>query len=495
MMQSNALRITKNSLSLLFSNVITLAFSFGFFVYIARVLGTSGLGEYSIVRSYLDLFIGLSATAVGIVITREIAQKPDLANRYLSVSIVFVSLLSFIACFILIIIGWVSNYSVTTQISMTVACLALIPSSIAQVIQASFIGLEKAEYVSYMTVIENVMRIGLSLLVLYLGFGLVAVFIVFVIVRIGLLLLYYNFLRRLIDNLKWDFDNVSLKRFVMDWKVFAVENWLSNIQGNLDVILLSWFGDETAVGLYAAASKLMALGGTVILSITTAIYPYLSRLYKESKDAFQLFSETFIKYLLATVLPPAIIIAILANQIVILLYSTNFVGSVPILEILIGVMVIKYINLPLSYILFSRGDQKKSLQVAAISLPVYLIIGLWFAKHWSAIGVAIALLITTLVAFGLYFSFTFYKHGLGRQFFVLARIVIAGGLMGFTILFLRQFISNPILIPLAIFSYIGFLILSKVVATDELFKARTAIHKILGTTHNILQRLINREVT
>ena len=185
-MRSNALRITKNSLSLLFSNVITLAFSFGFFVYIARVLGTSGLGEYSIVRTYLDLLIGLSATAVGIVITREIAQKPDLVNRYLTISIVFVSILSFIACFILIIIGWISSYSITTRISIAVACLALIPSSIAQVIQASFIGLEKAEYVSYVTVIENVIRIIVSVLVLYLGFGLVAVFIVFALVRIGL---------------------------------------------------------------------------------------------------------------------------------------------------------------------------------------------------------------------------------------------------------------------------------------------------------------------
>ena len=261
------------------------------------------------------------------------------------------------------------------------------------------------------------------------------------------------------------------------------------------MILLSWFGDENAVGIYAAASKLMALGSTVILSITTAIYPYLSRLYKESKDAFQLFSETFVKYLLILILPSAIIIAIFANQIIGLIYSTNFSGAVPILQILIWVMVIKYMNLPLSYILFSRGDQKRSLQVAAISLPIYLISGLWFTKHWEAIGVAIALLITTLVAFGLYFSFTFYKHGLGQQFFVLVRIVIAGGLMGFTILFLTQIASILFLIPLAIIIYIGFLIFSKVVTLDELVMARTGIFKILGTTHNILKRLINREGT
>ena len=73
---SNARNASRNT-ALLFAGTLTkMLGSFLFVLLCADRLGVEGFGQYSIAIHYFELFLSLSATAAGIMLTRDIARWP-----------------------------------------------------------------------------------------------------------------------------------------------------------------------------------------------------------------------------------------------------------------------------------------------------------------------------------------------------------------------------------------------------------------------------------
>ena len=96
-------------------------------------------------------------------------------------------------------------------------------------------------------------------------------------------------------------------------------------------------------------------------------------------------------------------ISFLADWLIVIIYSDAYIDSIPVLKVLIWVNVPIFLNPYLSHILFARGEQRKALLVAALSLLFYIPIIFWFISQWGAIGAAWAFLTALSIAFGLYF--------------------------------------------------------------------------------------------
>jgi len=466
-LQNGVLRVSKNTSVLLIGSVGKMALSFAFIVYVARYLGAEGFGKYALTQGYFDLFLSLSAMGLSILITREIAKNPSWLGRYLTASIILVTVLTIVANAILVIIPSLFGYAADTRSAILIASLALLPAAVSMMFEAAFVAFETAEYVTYGTMLESFLRTGLSLLVLVMGYGLLSLFVVLIVARICTLLLYFALLKWRFSGFHWDFDWPFLKELVRNWRVFALENWLSNIDNSLGLILLSIFHGEVAVGMYAAAAKVMRLGQSVAASFTTAVFPYMSRLFVESRHAFWRLSEGSLKYMLAFVLPIVLIISILADRIIILLYTDEYAPAIPILQVLIFVLPLYFINPFLSHTLFARGEQKKSLQVAVIKLAFFAALCIWLIPNWEGIGLAWARLLGALVAFCLYFVFLLQGERALRTLLMLGRTVLAALILGGFLLALR----NIQLIVLLISGgglYVLLLLILRVFSTNDL---------------------------
>ena len=445
-MQENAAsRITKNTIALSVGRVCAMLFSFAFVVYAARFLGADGFGKYALAMSYFELVLSLSATGLSIIITREMAKTPSWVMRYLSASVVLVTILMAVTGGILVILSHVSGYAPDMRASLHLACVALPPATISLLLEAAFVAFQKAKYVTYGTVLENVLRTGLGLLALSRGYGLPALFLILIIARICMWCFYLYFLDRRVSKLQWCFDSVLFRQLIRDLKVFGLENWLSNLFLRLDVVILSFFCGEAMVGLYAAAHKTLRLGAVVAVSYASAVFPYMSRLFQESRDAFERLSEGSLKYMFALILPAVVTIAVLADRIVLLLYTDKYAGSIPILRVLAWVLVPAFLNPFMSHVLFARGEQERSLQVAAISLVCHLALSLWFVPRWGAIGAAWALLTATATASCFYLGFLLMRDGARRTLSVFARTALAAASFGALLLALRGVHLVPLL--------------------------------------------------
>ena len=449
-LRNPVVRVAKNTVALVIGRASGMAFTLVFVLYAARLLGVEGFGKYALVMGYYDLFLSLCAAGLSILITREIAKQPSNANEFITAAIVLVTVVSVVASGAMILLAHIIGYAPDTRMAVYMACVALLPGTNSRIFDAAFVAFEKAEYVTYGTVLGNALSSGFGLLALFLGYGLWVLFVILIVTQTSELAFSIAFLNRRVVKLHWQLRWPFLRRLVRDWRVFAAENWLSNLFGSLDVIVLSFFRGAGAVGVYAAASKILRLGSVIAVSYTAAILPYMSLLFEESKETFQRVVEVSVKYMLALVLPGVVTIAILADRIILLLYTNEYAESIAILRILTWILLLRFLNPFLSNVLFARGEQKYSLEVSAVSFAFYLVVSLWFTSRWGALGAAWALLMAVWMASCLYFAFVFRREEAIQTLLALGRTALAAVGLSMLLLVLRD---TP-LIPLLLSSWV-----------------------------------------
>jgi O-antigen/teichoic acid export membrane protein len=400
-----ALRVSKNASMVLLGSVLRMAFAFAFVIYAARYLGVEGFGKFALSQQLFDLFLSLSATGLGILVTRETAKDSTWLGRNLIAAIAIVVILSVGGGLLLAILTQFAGYAQDTKLAICIAAVALVPAGICALAEAVFVAWEKAEYVAFGTGLESLLRTGLCFLALWMGYGLLSLFVVLIVARLALLFLYSVLLWRELPAMRWRLETGPTVALLCEWRVFAAENWLSTLYLQLDVVLLSLFHGEAAVGIYEAAWKLIRLGSVVARSFTTAVFPFISRLYVRAEDTFHQVNLHSVKYFLAAILPVVIGTAIFAERIVLLLFDHEYVGAVPVLQVLAWLMIPQFLNPFLSHILFARGRQRQSLIVAAVALSTFVIAALWVIPQWGAVGTAYVALLSATAAFCCYMIF------------------------------------------------------------------------------------------
>jgi O-antigen/teichoic acid export membrane protein len=398
MRHSRVFHVSKNASMLLAGTVLRMAFTFGFVVYAARYLGVEGYGKFALTQSLFELCLSLVSTGIGILVTREAAKNVNWLSRHLAPSVALTVLLGACATGLLVMATRYAGYAADTCTAIQIASLAVVPASLAALAEAVFIALGNAEVIAIGTALESFVRIGAGIIALLLGRGLQTLFVILIVMRTAQLLFYAAPLARRLPQIEWRFELRTLSSLVFEGRIFAAETWLAILYSCLDVVLLSLYWGEAAVGLYDAAWKLIRLGPVVASSVVTAIFPLISQIYANSRDSMRQISEYAVKYALVVILPAALCITIFAERIVLLLFKQDFASSAPALQVLAWLLVPQFLNQFLSRVLYARGQQRRSLAVAVIGLVSFMVAALILIPRFGVIGTAWSAVFSSYVA-------------------------------------------------------------------------------------------------
>lgn len=459
-------RTSKNAAMLLCGTMLRMVSTFAFIVLVANYLGVEGFGKYALVVHYYELFISLTATGAGILLTRDIARWPQRRDGLFSSAAALVTIFGLLSPLALVVLAIGFGYSVDTTTALCIACLGLIPAALGVLYEAVFVALERAEFVTLGSAAESLLRVGAGAVVLLAGGGIVGLAWVMVISRCLLLGVYWGLLRQICDH-RWDFDWGMTRRFTLRWRVFAAENWMATIYTSLDVIVLSAVVGEAAVGLYSAAWRYVRLGAVVAKSFTTAVFPLLTRAYLESKQRFRQIMQHTFRGMCLVAMPVIAGVTVLPTRVVGLIYKPEYEAAGPILQVLIWVLVLEFLNPFFSHILFSQGKQRLSLVVAALGLVTNVVLMLVLVPVWGAVGAAWACVGSGAVATIGYLYFTRELgliHGLLSE---MARVALAALGLGLVLSLVAEQ-AWPVIFLVATVTYTLLLFVVQAVRWDDL---------------------------
>lgn len=359
---------------------------------LARFLGVFDYGKYAIAVSISGLFLLITAVGFEQLLTRRGGLDPNTLHGALKLNVICLVLLTisaYVAMGIFLVIG---DYSTELTTLTLAAGMALI------------IARFHLPFRSYWLARKNILPVAIAQ-----SFG------TFVILLGTLLILYYSgsvlniiFLQGVIAALVLAFywkslpantgdsqvvNANSLYGFFKDSIPFGLSSMIWVAYFNFDVVMLSMFESEKAVGLYGGLYRIMAVSYIIGYALTNSLTPRLYQLY-ESREFSQYLSTG--KRLVGSVslvgLVFAMILVTWSDSIINLILGPQYLEGAIVLQILGISAFFRFANFALCEILTTTDHQQKRVRIEFLVLLINIVGNALLIPRYGAAGAALATL-------------------------------------------------------------------------------------------------------
>jgi PST family polysaccharide transporter len=178
----------------------------------------------------------------------------------------------------------------------------------------------------------------------------------------------------------------DIVRFGANVSIFNLANFFSR---NADNILIGRLAGSEALGLYDRAYKLLLFPlQQVAAPLGRVILPILSRLARDPERYQQAYLRTLSQLLLLT-LPGIAFMAVDADELVLLLLGSRWVGAGDIFQILAIAALVQPLNWTCGWLLLSQGRDREFM-VLGVTTAVTAVLSFVVGVRWGAEGVALA---------------------------------------------------------------------------------------------------------
>jgi O-antigen/teichoic acid export membrane protein len=464
---TTAKRVVKNSIWLLIGNVVLRVISAFIIVMLARNFGAEIFGQFSFALSFVSFFALFSSFGFNSLMIRDVARKKSLAPKYinniLSIKVIF-CLISLLALFI------ISRYIGKPEsliIVIYILGIQLVVTSFSESLRSLFHAYQRMEFDALNKIVEKTLWAGLILLVINGSLSLVNVALAILLSAVFGLIITYFIVRVNITKVRFELDKKFCIGLVIAAAPFALTELFSLINFRIDQIMLSFMTTDALVGIYSASYKIIDILAVVPNMLLASLYPVFSSYFSTNKAAFHKSFNLAIRYVTIMSFPIVIGVYMLANQLVYLLYGSEYMDAVPVLRLLIFISLVSFINTPLFVVLNAMGKQKITMINTAFTALVNITMNAILIPILSIKGAAIATIASeiTFLALSMYqlrksgIKFNIFKHSI--------RPLIAGIIMG-ALIWHYSYINLFILVPAAAMLYFGVLISLKEFGKEDL---------------------------
>jgi len=390
-------KIAKNLVALSIAQLANLALGFVLSIYIARSLGDINFGKYSFALAFTSLFAVFSDMGYNTLLVREVAKDKSQASDYLDNVLSFRLLLSgLIFSFMILSINLLSYPTDTKNTIYLFGACALI-DSLATIFIMIFRAFERMELEAKIAIIANIAKTSGGLLVLYLGYGLLGLALVFLLSSSLHFIMLTTICKKNFANPKLKFNLQFLKRTLIIALPLSMTGISLLIFTRTDTLMLSSMKGDAVVGWYNAAYNLVLSFKPIPHLFMNALFPAMAGYAISSKNTFKVISEISSRYLICLGLPLAVGISLLADKIVLFLYGPLYSDSIIALRILSFDIVIFFIWINCAFILISINKQNLWAITAIATVFLNIILNILLIPTLSYIGASIATIISEAI--------------------------------------------------------------------------------------------------
>ncbi|KKT75456.1 MAG: lipopolysaccharide O-side chain biosynthesis protein [Candidatus Peregrinibacteria bacterium GW2011_GWA2_44_7] len=339
-----ARRIYKNTLYLGVAEIVSKVLQFVIMLYAARILDKEYFGRFSFALSLSLIAIVLADLGINTLLVREISRNRNLASKYFFNAFSIKVLLSFVTYFIIMVILNILDYPNDTRRIVYIIWLFTILSTFTELFYSIFRAFEMMIYDAFLKILRMIMLTFASLYVLFKGYGVFVFSYMFAFVEIIIVLVALVIALKSFIKLKVVLDYSFAKAILKKALPFGFAFVFGSIYFFIGSVMLSKIKGDAEVAVYSVAYNLILAILFIPTVYTNAIYPVLSRYYKESKSGLRVLYEKSFKYLYIIGLPISIGLYLLAGRIIFFFYGEIYADSIIALQIISWYLFIKFIN-------------------------------------------------------------------------------------------------------------------------------------------------------
>lgn len=363
------------------------------FPYASRILLADGIGQVNFFQSIIQYITLLTCLGIPMYAIREVAKvRENIAER----NKVAVEILLLHAS--LTVIG----YFIVTILTMTVAeiqvdipLFLLLSTTIfftAIGCEWFYQGVEDFKYITIRGLIVKTVSVVLLFLLVKTKEDIIwyAAYSVFGVLGGNI----FNFirLRKYISLKTLPFKELHPLRHLLPALHIFVLNLVISIYIQLNSVMLGFMADNTAVGLFTAASKLSHMVLGIVGALGTAMLPRLSNLIATGqKEEFDRLSQKAMQFVIAITLPMTIGMIMTSSYLIPIFCGETYTPAIQTLQIISPIILaIGMSNIMGIQILYPQGQENKVILCTALGAIVNFILNLWLIPKLAQDGASIA---------------------------------------------------------------------------------------------------------
>lgn len=389
--------LLKNSFWLFASESAARLLKLALVIYAARVLGASGWGVFSYAISVGALLMIFSDMGINNLLVREMSQKKAGFQNLISTMLLLkVSILSVSVLLVIFISPIISNVPEAATLFPIIAIIFFfdIMREIGLTVNRA---LEKMERDMVVKTVTNALILGLGILFLKIEVSPKSVALAYAIgSAVGFTTIAFM-IRKHIKEFLGVGDVKLVGSIIKTAWPFVFIIFLGAIMGNMDIYMLGVWKDSTEIGLYASIQRMQNFIILIPSTIAVAILPLMSRLIVTDKTQSRMVLEKTLALIMLIGLPIALGGMILADQIIPSVFGQDYLGAIPIMQVLMLMMLASFPLFLLSNAIFTHNRQKELVSAYVLGILVNILLNFLLIPQFGAVGASVATLASTAI--------------------------------------------------------------------------------------------------
>ena len=364
-------------------------------VWVARYLGPEQFGLLSFANAFIGLFGAVAGLGLQNIVVRDIVRNPHGEEETLGTA----ALLQFIGGLVAygLILGtifWLrpDDALAKTLVAILGSIMLFKASEVAvywfesQVLSKYIVWVQNGSFLVFATIKVGLILNSAPLTAFAWAIMAEALMVAFLLVVI--LGLRGPRLRQLRITLG------RTKTLVQDGWPLLLSGIAITLSMRVDQIMIGQIMSDTAVGIYSVGVRLAEVFIFVGLTVASSIFPRLIELNEKE------FAKEFVRFIrlpFYVLFILSIFVAVTSELIVPIIFGQEYLGSAPVLSILVFSVPITYISVMSSKYLLRKGMQREIMYRQVIGVVVNIAMNLLLIPSMGIVGAAIATVLTDVI--------------------------------------------------------------------------------------------------
>ena len=398
-------KIIKNWSYLVFSNISTQIIGFFVMIFLAKKMSPEGYGEFNIVLSIVALFSVFANSGMNLVLTREVTLNIKSSKAILSL-IVPIRICSFLLSTLALLI-YLNINDFSFSVIYLFSIILVLSNNLFDLSQSIAFGHLVTKYTTILNFVFSLVWLVSVIIIPDLAFDIELLITVYAIILLikGLSYLFVVY-EKYIKNYRELVNLTRMRIFVMCIPYIWMRS-LGAFADQVPILMLDNISGSEEVGFYSLGARLVVPITIIINTGIVAIFPFLTKLYKEDVSQFKTRIIEGFNFVLVIGTLISVLLVLTSKYWIIFLFGEQYFSSISVFNTMAWFSVLLSFDLLLSAALSSTYKQKTLAIITTIDFLLLFPI-FYIGAQYGAIGFANAKLIGGVIAV-IYHIFVFSK--------------------------------------------------------------------------------------